>query len=314
MAAAPLAIAVMGPTASGKTDLAMALAHRYPCEIISVDSAQVYRHMDIGSAKPDVAMRTAVPHHLIDIRDPTESFSAGEFRAQALSLMATISARGRIPLLVGGTMLYFRALRQGLNDLPTADPVIRARIDEHASREGWPALHAELARVDAPAAARIHPNDAQRIQRALEVFHATGTPLSSHFQLATESACQHRVVQFALMPADRTILHARIATRFDAMLQAGLVEEVRKLRQRFPLTPDMNAMRCVGYRQVWQHLETATSLAVLREQGISATRQLAKRQTTWLRATSDTQVLDPWARDLLAAACARIERAQSATT
>ena len=290
----PAAIFLMGPTASGKTDLAMEIAERFCVEIVSVDSAQIYRHMDVGTAKPEPWMRARVSHHLIDIRDPTESYSAGLFRAEAWALMNAISKRGRIPLLVGGTMLYFRALRQGLNDLPAANQEIRRQLDQRARAEGWPALHAELAEIDAVAAARISPNDAQRIQRALEIFQLTGNPLSTLFSGSRRAFDSHRLMTLALMPQDRARLHGRIARRFDMMLAQGLVEELATLRKRFALHERLNSMRCVGYRQAWEHLAGNTSLKDFREKGIAATRQLAKRQITRLRAMPDAIYLDPF--------------------
>ncbi len=284
----------MGPTASGKTDLAIQIAEWFPVEIISVDSAQIYRHMDVGTAKPEPWMRTRVPHHLIDIRDPTESYSAALFRTQALDLMNAISKRGRIPLLAGGSMLYFKALQQGLNDLPTADQDIRRELEQRAGAEGWPALHAELAGVDAAAAARINSSDAQRIQRALEVFRLTGHPLSSLLSSARPAFDSHRLVTLALMPQDRARLHERIARRFATMLAQGLVEELASLRERFALHQRLNSMRCVGYRQAWEHLAGNTPLADFRERGIAATRQLAKRQITWIRSMPDAIYLDPF--------------------
>jgi tRNA dimethylallyltransferase len=277
------AVMLMGPTASGKSALALALAGRFPVEIVSVDSAQVYRGMDIGTAKPDASTRASVPHHLIDIIDPTDAYSAARFRGDALAAIAAIRGRGRIPLLVGGTMLYFKALTEGLSALPSADPAIRARLDALAAREGWPALHARLASVDPATAVRLEPTDAQRIQRALEVFQASGVPLS-RLQGARETAvAPGPMLALALLPPNRAALHAAIARRFEAMLAAGLVEELRGLRRRFALRPELPAMRCVGYRQAWEFLDGAIDDAGLRDKGIAATRQLAKRQFTWLR-------------------------------
>jgi tRNA dimethylallyltransferase len=277
-----VAYALLGPTASGKSRLAMELATRHAIEIISVDSAQVYRGMDIGTAKPSAAERRAVPHHLIDLIDPTERYSAGRFREDAIRAVAEIHGRGGIPLLVGGTMLYYRALAQGLDELPAANPAIRAQIDLEASRKGWPALHAELATVDPPTAARLNPGDAQRIQRALEVYRLTGKPISA-FQRKANAELPFELKAFSLAPEDRAELHRRIADRFDAMLKAGLVEELAALRQRFRLNAALPSMRCVGYRQVWRLLEGEIDARELRETGIAATRQLAKRQLTWLR-------------------------------
>ena len=289
------AVLLMGPTASGKSALALALAQRWPAEIVAVDSAQVYRGMDIGTAKPSAAEREAVPHHLLDIRDPTAAYSAAQFVADALAAIAAIRARHRIPLLVGGTMLYYRALVEGLSALPRADVRVRAELDARARDEGWPALHAELARIDPATARRLAPGDAQRIQRALEVFSVTGTPLSQLQGRRAQTAGElGPVVSVALVPPVRADLHAAIAERFDAMLTAGLVDELRRLRTRYALTAEMPSMRCVGYRQAWSHLEGNIDGAQLREQGIAATRQLAKRQLTWLRAM-DATVFDPGA-------------------
>jgi tRNA dimethylallyltransferase len=273
---------IFGPTAVGKTQLAIELAREIDGEIISADSMQVYRGMDIGTAKASRAEREAVPHHLIDLLDPTESYSAGRFREDAIRVIGGILARGRVPLLVGGTMLYYRALSQGINDLPRAEPGLRAQIDARAARHGWPALHADLARVDPATAARLSPNDAQRIQRALEVWELSGKPISE-LQKSRKPALPFRLASFALVPADRAELHARIAERFDAMLRAGLVEELRALRERHALSAAMPSMRAVGYRQAWRHLEGEIGEKELRETGIAATRQLAKRQLTWLR-------------------------------
>jgi tRNA dimethylallyltransferase len=279
----------MGPTASGKTPLALALARVLPVEIVSVDSAQVYRGMDVGTAKPLASEREGVPHHLVDIIDPTEAYSAARFRADALKLMREITARARIPVLAGGTMLYFKALREGLSELPGGDEGIRAQIDAEAAARGWQALHAELARVDPQTAARLKPNDAQRIQRALEVFRLSGEPMSQLLGRGKGSALPFRLIELALVPSDRAVLHRRIEARFDAMLERGLVEEVRTLRKRYALHPNLPSMRCVGYRQAWQFLEGEIDRDELRNRGIFATRQLAKRQLTWLRAT-------PWIR------------------
>ena len=291
-------IAIAGPTASGKTAGALAvsavLAKHLPVEIISVDSALVYRSMDIGTAKPSLAELSAVPHHLIDIRDPLHAYSAAEFVQDATRLVADIRARGALPLLVGGTMLYFKALIDGIDAMPAADPAVRAQIEARAFDVGWQALHAELALVDPVTAARLAPADSQRIQRALEVWQLSGQPLSSFHTTKTiaSSASPIRAgALFSLEPQDRAWLHARIALRFDAMLQAGLVDEVRGLRARGDLHPDLPSMRCVGYRQTWEALElqasqpagTPLNLGWLRERGVAATRQLAKRQITWLR-------------------------------
>lgn len=289
-----------GPTASGKSTVALqvarALAGTRPVEIVSVDSALVYRGMDIGTAKPGAAERAEVPHHLIDILDPAEAYSAARFVAEANRLIETIAARGALPLLVGGTMLYVKALREGIDAMPAADPAIRARLDARAAAEGWPALHAELARVDAPTAARLKPRDAQRIQRALEVFEATGRPLSSFHGAATAApaaAAAQDLPLITLEPAARAWLHERIAQRFDAMLAAGFVDEVRALRARGDLHTGLPSMRCVGYRQAfesWDSLERG-DLAPLRATAVAATRQLAKRQLTWLRSMPERHVV-----------------------
>jgi len=297
----------MGPTASGKTALAVGLVERFPLEIISVDSALVYRGMNIGTAKPAAATLARAPHHLLDIRDPTEAYSAAAFCDDALRLMADITARGRVPLLVGGTMLYFRALLKGLDDLPRADPALRKQLEAEAAERGWPALHAELAVVDPETAARLAPNDSQRIGRALEVFRLTGTPMSALLARA-QSELPYRVLQLALIPSDRAVLHQRIAARFDAMLAEGLVDEVISLRRTYALTADLPAMRAVGYRQAWAYLEGEIELEELREQGIAATRQLAKRQLTWLRSWPDAVALDCLAEDLEAQATTRVAR------
>ncbi|HXZ51868.1 MAG TPA: tRNA (adenosine(37)-N6)-dimethylallyltransferase MiaA [Burkholderiales bacterium] len=293
---APVALALLGPTASGKSALAMRLATRLPAEIVSVDSAQVYRGMDIGTAKPSPAERAQVPHHLIDLIDPTGSYSAGRFRADAIAAVQGILERGRVPLLVGGTMLYYRALAQGIDALPAADPALRAAIDAEARARGWPALHAELARLDPATARRLKPTDAQRIQRALEVCRASGRPLSA-LHSTPGAAPPFRLAALALVPAERARLHARIAERFERMLAAGLVEELRALRARCALDAALPSMRCVGYRQAWAFLEGELDRAALRDKGVAATRQLAKRQLTWLRAMRADAVLDPFAPD-----------------
>jgi tRNA dimethylallyltransferase len=289
----PLAIFLMGPTASGKTALACALAERFPLDLISVDSALVYRGMDIGSAKPDAQTLARFPHRLIDIRDPAQAYSAAEFRADALREMQAIAAAGRTPLLVGGTGLYFRVLQRGLSALPAADATLRVDIAQSAHAHGWPALHARLHALDPAAAGRIKPNDAQRIQRALEVIALTGRPLSAQ-QGAAPAPFGFRVLKLTLVPADRALLHARIAERMDAMLAHGFLDEVRALRARGDLSAELPAMRAVGYRQAWQHLEGQFEAAQLRERAIFATRQLAKRQLTWLRAELDARAVDPF--------------------
>ena len=298
----------MGPTASGKSALAAALACRFPVELVSVDSAQVYRGMDIGTAKPTPAERAAVPHHLIDVLDPTEAYSAARFRAEALAAVRAIAARGNVPLLVGGTMLYFKALREGLSDLPAADAGLRATIEAEARERGWPALHAELARVDPQTAARLKPGDAQRIQRALEIWRATGTPMSQLLG-GRDRAPRLRLIQLALVPADRATLHRRIEARFERMLTDGLVEELAALRERYPLHAALPSMRCVGYRQAWAHLEGEYNRATLRDRGVFATRQLAKRQLTWLRSTPGAIELDCLGPDLAARATAIVAEA-----
>ena len=293
--------------------MALHLASRFPVEVVSVDSAQAYRGMDVGTAKPSPEVRARVPHHLIDIVDPTEAYSAGRFRADALRLAGEIDARGRLPVFAGGTMLYFRALTRGLADLPQADPAIRAEIDERAARLGWPGLHAELARVDAATAARLEPTDAQRIQRALEVHRLSGRPLSELQALRVTPPLPFDALEIALEPSDRGMLHARIAERFEAMLQAGLVDEVRELRQRHRLHAALPSMRAVGYRQVWETLEGEKPAETLAARGAAATRQLAKRQLTWLRAMQSVpgrtlERFDCLRPDLAAAVEARVAR------
>lgn len=288
----PLAIFLMGPTASGKTALACDFAEKFPLELISVDSALVYRGLDIGSAKPDPATLQRHPHALIDIRDPAQPYSAADFCTDALCSMQDITTRGRVPLLVGGTGLYFRALHQGLSDLPEADPLIRARLSGEAEQAGWPALHARLARLDSAAASRIDVNDTQRLQRALEVIELTGRPLSE-LQGRGARTFPWRVLKLALMPTERGLLHQRIAQRFDAMLDDGFLDEVRGLRQRTELHADLPAMRAVGYRQAWQHLDGLMDASEFRQRGIYATRQLAKRQITWLRSDFSARCFDP---------------------
>ncbi|MGR4867353.1 tRNA (adenosine(37)-N6)-dimethylallyltransferase MiaA [Variovorax sp. LARHSF232] len=290
-------IGLAGPTASGKTAAALALARVLPVEIVSVDSALVYRGMDIGTAKPSPHELAQVPHHLIDIRDPQDSYNAGEFQRDATRLIGEIRARGRLPLLVGGTMLYFNALVHGIDEMPSAAPALRARIEEEAAAKGWPAMHAQLAVVDPPTAARLSPNDSQRIQRALEVWHASGRPLSSfHAQQAAPQEAPPLAL-ISLEPLERAWLHERIAQRFDAMLAAGFLDEVRALRARGDLRPELPSMRCVGYRQAWEALDGLWPMAQLRERGIAATRQLAKRQITWLRAMPQRQVIEASAAD-----------------
>jgi tRNA dimethylallyltransferase len=277
----------MGPTASGKTDLAVRLVQELPCDIISVDSVMVYRGMDIGSAKPDAETLAKAPHRLIDICDPSEAFSASRFRERALAEMNEIIDRGRIPLLVGGTMLYYRALEQGLSPMPPADPVTRARLEQEIREQGLQALHERLAVVDPQAAERIHANDPQRIQRALEVFELTGEPMSAWFEREVDNELPCRVVKVVLAPAEREVLRQRIAERFHAMLEAGFVEEVERLYARGDLHADLPAIRAVGYRQVWSYLAGEWDYATMVERGIIATRQFAKRQMTWLRGEAE---------------------------
>ncbi|UTY57943.1 tRNA (adenosine(37)-N6)-dimethylallyltransferase MiaA [Massilia sp. erpn] len=311
----PLAVAIMGPTASGKTASALAIAERIPSEIISVDSALVYRGMDVGTAKPSREELAAVPHHLIDIIDPLDAYSVAQFRADTLRLVAEIQARGRLPLLVGGTMLYFKGLNDGLDELPGADPVLRARLEDEAARLGWPAMHARLATLDAETAARLKPNDAQRIQRALEVIELSGQPMSALLALREKTELPFALLPLALEPSERSVLHARIAQRFDLMLNApdgGLLAEVEALRRRGDLHPGLPSMRCVGYRQAWEYLDGSIDYAALRETGIIATRQLAKRQLTWLRAMPQRCVIDCLAPDAASQLLARVEAARAA--
>jgi tRNA dimethylallyltransferase len=297
----PLAVAIMGPTASGKTAAALAIARERPVEIISVDSALVYRGMDIGTAKPSAEELASAPHHLIDIIDPTDVYSVAQFRADTLRLVDEISARGSLPLLVGGTMMYFKGLTEGLDDLPTANADVRATIEEEAARLGWPAMHEKLRGLDPVTAERLKPNDAQRINRALEIIELTGTPMSALLTGRGKLDLPLELVSFALEPSDRSVLHARIAQRFDQMLgtrdDEGLVAEVAGLRARGDLLPSMPSMRCVGYRQAWEYLDGQIDRAGLRETGIVATRQLAKRQLTWLRAMPERVVIDCLGKD-----------------
>jgi tRNA dimethylallyltransferase len=296
----PPAIFLMGPTASGKTGIAVELKQTLPVEIISVDSALVYRDMNIGTAKPDAETLTQAPHHLIDIIDPTDAYSAAAFRRDALRLMGEITARGNIPLLVGGTMLYFKALRDGLSQLPVADPVVRAELDAVIAEHGIAHLHAQLAMVDAETAARLSPNDTQRIQRAMEIYRITGQSMSELFKLQTESAAlPFQITSIALTPADRSVLHQRIAMRFEQMLEMGLLDELSELRNKYDLNPELPSMRCVGYRQAWQYQEGEISEAEFVETGIIATRQLAKRQLTWLRSMPENIEINCLSPDLL---------------
>jgi tRNA dimethylallyltransferase len=286
------AVLLMGPTASGKTGMAVELAQRFPFEILNVDSAQVYRHMDIGTAKPDRKIRQRAPHHLLDVLDPDERYSAARFCEDANELLAEIYARGNVPLLAGGTMLYFKALIEGLSELPPADPDTRLVIDTMAQESSWPALHAELTRIDPQTAARLQPQDAQRIQRALEVFYLTGQPMSALIARGRARPSPYRIIALGLEPGHRSVLHERIAQRFEVMLELGLIGEVRRLRERFDLNASLPSMRAVGYRQVWQYLDGELGLAQLREKGIAATRQLAKRQLTWMRAWPQLKSFD----------------------
>jgi tRNA dimethylallyltransferase len=290
----------MGPTGSGKSELAVCLAERLDGEIVSVDSALVYRGLDIGTAKPDLAARRGIPHHLIDILDPAERYSTGRFLDDARRLMAEITARGRIPILAGGTLLYFHALRHGLADLPSADPDLRRDLEDKAARLGWTALHAELARVDPEAARRIHPNDPQRIQRALEVYYAAGKPLSDLCRETAAPPLPCRPVRLVVAPACRADLHARLEARFRDMLAHGLIDEVQKLFERGDLDESFPSVRAVGYRQVWGYLKGEYGLAAVEEKGVAATRQLAKRQFTWLRREGDARRYDSAVPDRLA--------------
>jgi tRNA dimethylallyltransferase len=296
MSTKPLAVAIMGPTASGKTASALAIAERIPSEIISVDSALVYRGMDIGTAKPTREELAAVPHHLVDIIDPLDSYSVAQFRKDTLRLVEEISARGKLPLLVGGTMLYFKGLADGLDDLPGADPEVRAALDQEAASLGWPAMHARLATVDPETAARLAPADSQRIQRALEIYTLSGKPMSELLSLREKTELPFDLLSFALEPSDRAVLHKRILRRFDIMLeespQGNLITEVEALRKRGDLHLGLPSIRCVGYRQAWEYLDGTIDYAAMRETGIIATRQLAKRQLTWLRSMPERVVLD----------------------
>jgi tRNA dimethylallyltransferase len=295
----PPAVFLMGPTASGKTGVAVELAQQLPVELISVDSALVFRGMDIGTAKPDQATLARAPHHLIDIIEPTEAYSAAAFRHDALRLMDGITGRGKIPLLVGGTMLYFKALLEGLDDLPPSDPAVRAALNAEIAQHGIEHLHKQLAEVDAETAARLKPADTQRIQRAMEIYRISGKPMSALLRQKISHDLPYRILPIALIPSDRAQLHARIATRFKAMIEQGLVDELRALHEKYPLHRDMTAMRCVGYRQAWQFLEGDIDNIQLLETGIAATRQLAKRQLTWLRSMPDNIELDCLAPDLI---------------
>jgi tRNA dimethylallyltransferase len=302
MPADPLpAIFLLGPTASGKTALALELVDRFPLEIVSVDSALVYRDMNIGTAKPDAATLKKYPHHLVDLIDPTEAYSAARFCKDAMGAMGVIHARGKVPLLVGGTMLYAKALLEGLSQLPEADAEVRSELEAQATEIGWPAMHAELAKVDAEIAQRLKPNDSQRIQRALEVFRLTGISMSELQSRAPQSAgFPYQALKIGLVADDRAALHQRIAERFDTMLETGLINEIASLRNRYTLTPDLPSMRCVGYRQAWQFIDGEIDRVALRDTGIAATRQLAKRQMTWLRSMKDIETFDCMDADLSA--------------
>jgi tRNA dimethylallyltransferase len=294
----PLVVAIMGPTASGKTAAALEIAARIPSEIISVDSALVYRGMDIGTAKPTADELAQAPHHLIDILDPLDAYSVMQFRQDAIRLAAEITARGKLPLLVGGTMLYFKGLKDGLDDLPQADAAIRVELDAEEAKFGTPAQHARLAQIDPVTAARLKPNDSQRVQRALEIYALTGQPMSALLEKAPKTELPFELLSIALEPSDRSVLHKRIAARFDAMLKNGaLIDEVETLRKRGDLHLGLPSMRCVGYRQTWEYLDGFYGLGDLREKGIAATRQLAKRQITWLRSMPDRQIIDCLAPD-----------------
>ena len=290
----PLAVAIMGPTASGKTAAALTIARQIPSEIISVDSALIYRGMDIGTAKPTKKELSEVPHHLIDIRDPSEAYSVMQFRQDAIRLVGEIQSRGKLPLLVGGTMLYFKGLRDGLDDLPQADLALRAQLDMEIARHGTPALHARLRELDPITADRLQPADTQRVQRALEIIALTGQPMSALLAKAAKAILPFELIAFALEPSDRSVLHQRIADRFDTMLSStpGLLEEVAVLRARGDLHPGLPSIRCVGYRQAWEYLDGKIDHPALRDKGIAATRQLAKRQLTWLRGMADRIVID----------------------
>ncbi len=298
MKSLPPAIFLMGPTASGKTGVAVELVQRLPVKLISVDSALVFRDMDIGTAKPDAATLARAPHHLIDIIDPTEAYSAAAFRHDALRLMADITARGKIPLLVGGTMLYFKALREGLSPLPQADAALRAELDTEIAQHGIEHLHAKLAKIDPETAARLHSTDTQRVQRAMEIFLVSGKPMSELIKHQEQNPLPYNITSIALIPSDRAVLHQRIAVRFAEMLNNGLVDELRGLRDKYTLHRDMTSMRCVGYRQAWEFMEGEISKMELSEKGIAATRQLAKRQLTWLRGMPDNVEVDCLSQDL----------------
>lgn len=302
----PKAILLMGPTASGKTAAALELARHFPIELISVDSAQVFVDMNVGTAKPDAATLAAFPHHLIDLITPEEAYSAARFRNDALACMADIVRRGRFPLLVGGTMLYYKALLEGLAELPAADPAIRAEIDSLAATHGWPAVHAELAHVDPETARRLHPTDSQRLQRALEIYRLSGVPMSTLLAQGEKEPPAYDYLALGLLPSDRAVLHTRIAARFDEMLARGLEDEVSALRQRYRLSLELPSMRCVGYRQMWEAQDGRIPRGELRDRGIYATRQLAKRQLTWMKNTLRPELFDSLNADVLDRLSARV--------
>ncbi|GGP24012.1 tRNA (adenosine(37)-N6)-dimethylallyltransferase MiaA [Silvimonas iriomotensis] len=295
----PPAIFLMGPTASGKTASAIGLIESgLPVELISVDSALVFKDMDIGTAKPTPEELARAPHHLIDIINPEQAYSAAQFRTDALALMHDITARGKVPVLVGGTMLYFNTLQHGIHDLPTANPALRAELHAEAAQLGWPAMHEKLARLDPPTAARLEPGDSQRIERALEICILAGRPMSELLAEPAAGPVPYQLLKLALLPDDRAVLHERIALRFDQMLSGGLIDEVSQLRRQYTLTPELPSMRCVGYRQTWDYLDGLIDLPALRDKGLAATRQLAKRQLTWLRGMDDVTAINCLRPDL----------------
>ena len=300
MLPSPPIICLAGPTASGKSAASLALAARWPVEIIVMDSATIYRGMDIGTAKPTAEEQARAPHHLLDIRDPSESYSAADFRNEALALIGEIHARGRLPVICGGTMMYYKVLREGISTLPEADAALRAQIDAEAQLRGWPALHAELATYDPDTARRLSPNDSQRLQRAIEVYRSSGTPMSAWLARRAPAGPQYRYLTLSLEPSDRSVLHDRIAQRYRTMLDMGLLEETARLHARGDLHAGLPSVRCVGYRQLWDYLEGKVSLDAATEQAIAATRQLAKRQLTWLRSDPQRQIVDCLAPDAAA--------------